>query len=61
MTKQVEFTNSVDPDEAARYEPPHQGLHCLSSGHMILGKTFIVFFFVFFFADVSFVVCFFGA
>ena len=28
--KIVEFENSVDPDEVAHYEPPHQDLHCLS-------------------------------
>ena len=27
--KTVEIANSVDPDEAAHDEPPHQGLHCL--------------------------------
>ena len=27
------MANSVDPDETARYEPSHQGLHCL---HMSL-------------------------
>ena len=30
-TKIFEFANSVDPDEAALKEPPHQGLHCLQS------------------------------
>ena len=25
-----ESTNSVDPGEDPQYEPPHQGLHCLS-------------------------------
>ena len=28
--KSVEFANSVDPDEAAHYEPPHLQLQCLS-------------------------------
>ena len=23
------MTNSVDPDEAAHFEPPHQDIHCL--------------------------------
>ena len=27
----VELVNSVDPDEAAHYELPHLGLHCLPS------------------------------
>ena len=27
----VEFTNRVDPDEAAHNEPPHLDLHCLPS------------------------------
>ena len=35
-TKTVEFANSVDPDEAAHYEPPHLGLHCLLSNLYIL-------------------------
>ena len=26
-----EFANSVDPDEVAHNEPPHQDLHCLPS------------------------------
>ena len=26
------FTNSIDPDEAAHYEPPRQDLHCLLYG-----------------------------
>ena len=30
-TKIAEFSNSVDLDEAAHNEPPHQDLHCLSS------------------------------
>ena len=29
--KTVEFTNSVDPDEVAHDEPPHQDLQCLLS------------------------------
>ena len=29
--KTAEFTNSIDPYEAADYEPPHQDLHCFSS------------------------------
>ena len=29
VTKTAEFTNSIDPDEVAHYEPPHQDLHCL--------------------------------
>ena len=32
MMKIAEFTNSVDPDESAHYELPHQDLHCLLSG-----------------------------
>ena len=27
----AELTNSVDSDEEAHDEPPHQDLHCLSS------------------------------
>ena len=30
-TKIAEFVNSVDLDEVAHDEPPHQGLHCLPS------------------------------
>ena len=30
-TKIAEFANSVDLDEVAHDEPPHLGLHCLSS------------------------------
>ena len=36
MTKTAAFTNSVDPNEVAHYEPPHQDLHCLSSSLGIL-------------------------
>ena len=31
VNKKVEFTDSVDPEVAAHYEPPHQDLHHLSS------------------------------
>ena len=31
MTKTAKFANSVDFDETAHYEPPHQDLHCFSS------------------------------
>ena len=31
IMKIAEFANSVDPDEVAHHEPPHLGLHCLSS------------------------------
>ena len=31
VTKTAEFMNSVDPDEAAHNELPHQDLHCLLS------------------------------
>ena len=31
MSKIAEFTNSVDLDEVALYEPPHLDLHCLPS------------------------------
>ena len=27
----AEFANSVELDEVAHYEPPHQDLHCLPS------------------------------
>ena len=30
-TKIADFANSVDLDEVATHEPPHQDLHCLSS------------------------------
>ena len=30
-TKMTEFSNSVDLDEVAHYEPPHLDLHCLPS------------------------------
>ena len=30
-TKVAEFANSIDPDEVAQSEPPHQDLHCLPS------------------------------
>ena len=33
--KSAEFANSVDPDEAAYYELPHLGLHCLPSSLQI--------------------------
>ena len=36
MILTAEFTNSIDPDEVAHNEPPHQDLHCLSSGLSIL-------------------------
>ena len=29
--KIAEFTNRVDLDEVAQYEPPHLDLHCLPS------------------------------
>ena len=30
VTKIAEVANSIDPDEAAHYEPPHLDLHCCS-------------------------------
>ena len=30
-TKIADFANSVDLDEVAHHEPPHQDLYCLSS------------------------------
>ena len=30
----AELANSVDPDEAAHYEPPHLDLHCLPSDNL---------------------------
>ena len=36
VMKTAEFTNSVDPDEVAHHEPPHQDLHCLSSSLQFL-------------------------
>ena len=57
----TQFVNSVCPDEVAHYEPPHQDVYCLSSSLLILNiiqlhKTIFKIF-----ADVNFVVCFFGA
>ena len=37
--KTVEFTNSVDPDEAAHNELPHLGLHCLPSSFCTQNMT----------------------
>ena len=31
VTKIAEFANSVDLDDVAHNEPPHQDLHCLPS------------------------------
>ena len=31
VTKIAEFANSVDLDEVAHNEPPHQDIHCLPS------------------------------
>ena len=36
VTKIAEFANSVDLDEVAHNEPPHQDLHCLPSSLCIL-------------------------
>ena len=36
VTKIAEFSNSVDLDEVAHHEPPHQDLHCLPSSLWIL-------------------------
>ena len=58
MTKTAKFMNSVDPDEVAHDEPPHQDLHCLSSILWILNIIELeneIFEIV---ADVNFVVCF---
>ena len=35
-TKIAEFANSLDLDEMAHNEPPHQDLHCLPSSLRIL-------------------------
>ena len=58
VTKKAEFTNIIDPDEEAHYEPPHQDLQCFLLSLSILNiiqleKTIIKLF-----ADVNFVVCF---
>ena len=37
--KTADFTNSVDPDEEAHHEPPHQDLHCLNSHYKIAGEN----------------------
>ena len=33
--KKAELANRVDPNEVACIEPPHQGLHCLTSGQIV--------------------------
>ena len=59
MTKTAEFSNSVDLDNAAHDEPPHQDLHCLSSSFRLLNKIQLDKTIIEIFADVNFVVCFF--
>ena len=40
MTKTAEFANSVDLDEVAQNEPPHQDLHCLPSNIHVISPDF---------------------
>ena len=56
--KTTEFTNSIDPDEVAHTEPPHQDLHCLSSSLLILNMIQLDKTIIEIFADVNFIVCF---
>ena len=58
MTKTAEFTNSIDPDEVAHYEPPYQNLHCLSCSLCILNMIQLDTAIIETFTDVNFVVCF---
>ena len=60
MRKTAKFTDSVDPDEAAHNEPPHLDLHCLSSSVSVLNMVQLDVTIIEIFADVNFVVCFFG-
>ena len=46
-TKIDKFANSVDPDEVAYNEPPHQHLHCLPSTLRILNMMWLGRFFSF--------------
>ena len=39
MTKTAKFTDSVDPDEVAHNELPHEDLHCLSSSVSVLNMV----------------------
>ena len=52
MTKPNEFSNSVDPDEVAHHEPPHQDLHSLNYEYDMAWTFFLNF------AEENFVVCF---
>ena len=54
--KTAEFLNSLDLDEVAHHEPPHQDLHCLPSSLCILSMIQLELFFKF--AYKNFVVCF---
>ena len=45
MTKTAEFANSVDLDEVAHNELPHQDLHCLPSSLCILNMVELGFIF----------------
>ena len=56
--KTAEFTNSIDPDEVAHYEPPHQNLHCLSSSLAVLNMIQLDKIIIKIFTDVNCVVCF---
>ena len=35
----IKFANSVDPDDVAHYEPPHQDLHCLQILSFLVSRT----------------------
>ena len=39
VTKIAEFAHSLDLDEVAHNEPPHQDLHCLLSSLLILNMV----------------------
>ena len=57
--KEVEFANSVDPDEAAQNELPYLDLHCLPS--LNYQKDIAWTKLCLKFAEVNIVICFFGA
>ena len=60
LTKAAEFSNSIDPDEVAHHEPPHQDLHCFSSSLQTLIRKQLEIIIIEMFADVHFVVSFFA-
>ena len=54
----AEFANSVDLDEVAHNEPPHQDLYCLPASLWILIMIWLGFEIFWKFAYQNFVVCF---